>query len=112
MKSETHIIGDGCSAMMLASRADELEGHNITLVKPDGAPAAKDHMLGFWNTPGLKFASKVARASWSNWSIITDSGEYKMSSKRYAYHAMHKDCLLYTSPSARDRTRSRMPSSA
>ena len=25
---------------------------------------------------------------------------------------MHEDCLLYTSPSPRDRTRSRMPSSA
>ena len=84
MTIETHVIGDGCSAMMLASRADELQGHNITLVKPDGAPPAKDHMLGFWNTPGLRSASKVARASWSNWSIITESGEYKMSSKRYA----------------------------
>ena len=27
MTIETHIIGDGCSAMMLASRADELEKH-------------------------------------------------------------------------------------
>ena len=27
-------------------------------------------------------------------------------------NANHKDCLLYTSPSPRDRTRSRMPSSA
>ena len=53
MKSETHIIGDGCSAMMLASRADELEGHNLTVVKPDGAPP-KDQMLGFWNTPGAE----------------------------------------------------------
>ena len=26
--------------------------------------------------------------------------------------ALHTDCLLYTSPSPRDRTRSRMPSSA
>ena len=26
--------------------------------------------------------------------------------------AKHDDCLLYTSPSPRDRTRSRMPSSA
>ena len=26
--------------------------------------------------------------------------------------ALHKPCLLYTSPSPRDRTRSRMPSSA
>ena len=32
MTIETHVIGDGCSAMMLASRADELQGHNITLV--------------------------------------------------------------------------------
>ena len=59
MTIETHVIGDGCSAMMLASRADELEGHKITLVKPDGAPPAKDHMLGFWNTPGLRSHQKL-----------------------------------------------------
>ena len=94
MTIETHIIGDGCSAMMLASRADELEKHNLTLVKPHNAPAPKDHMLGFWNTPGLKFAERSSRASWSNWSIITEAGEYKMSSKRYAYHAMHKEKFL------------------
>ena len=28
------------------------------------------------------------------------------------YHFLPKNCLLYTSPSPRDRTRSRMPSSA
>ena len=28
------------------------------------------------------------------------------------YQALYDDCLLYTSPSPRDRTRSRMPSSA
>ena len=94
MKSETHIIGDGCSAMMLAARADELESHNLTVVRPDGAPASKDHMLGFWNTPGLKYAERVSRKSWSNWSIITDSGEFKMSSERHAYHVMHKTEFL------------------
>ena len=30
----------------------------------------------------------------------------------YPFHAHEHDCLLYTSPSPRDRTRSRMPSSA
>ena len=94
MTTETHVIGDGCSAMMLASRADELEGHNLTIIRPEGAPETKDHMLGFWNTPGLKFAEEVSRASWSNWSIITDSGEFKMSSEKYAYHAMHKVAYL------------------
>ena len=29
-----------------------------------------------------------------------------------SYHSWVRDCLLYTSPSPRDRTRSRMPSSA
>ena len=29
-----------------------------------------------------------------------------------SYEELSKDCLLYTSPSPRDRTRSRMPSSA
>ena len=29
-----------------------------------------------------------------------------------AHHALDRDCLLYTSPSPRDRIRSRMPSSA
>ena len=31
---------------------------------------------------------------------------------RIAYYAKSNNCLLYTSPSPRDRTRSRMPSSA
>ena len=34
------------------------------------------------------------------------------SEKTRALGALIKDCLLYTSPSPRDRTRSRMPSSA
>ena len=32
--------------------------------------------------------------------------------QNYGFHAEPKSCLLYTSPSPRDRTRSRMPSSA
>ena len=33
-------------------------------------------------------------------------------SKMTVYRLVHNGCLLYTSPSPRDRTRSRMPSSA
>ena len=39
-------------------------------------------------------------------NIISDMKQYIQLNKEY------KDCLLYTSPSPRDRTRSRMPSSA
>ena len=50
--------------------------------------------------------------------IIEKHGEFQM--YYYAHHLgadrfkreKYKDCLLYTSPSPRDRTRSRMPSSA
>ena len=41
----------------------------------------------------------------NNWSLTGDS-------IKFGTDGLLKDCLLYTSPSPRDRTRSRMPSSA
>ena len=43
---------------------------------------------------------------------ITNSNSLKVKSKLGKRSDYHMDCLLYTSPSPRDRTRSRMPSSA
>ena len=41
------------------------------------------------------------------------SGKTRVLTHRYAHLVKHHNvCLLYTSPSPRDRTRSRMPSSA
>ena len=40
----------------------------------------------------------------------SDNSDYNPKSQRKLL--LHKGCLLYTSPSPRDRTRSRMPSSA
>ena len=71
MTITTHVLGDGCAAMMLASRADELEGHTLSILSPTGAPEAKDHVLGFWGTPGLDFAAELSRHSWSTWAVIT-----------------------------------------
>ena len=51
-------------------------------------------------------------------TIATSHVEYDSTARHYAHvdcpgHADYiKNCLLYTSPSPRDRTRSRMPSSA
>ena len=42
--------------------------------------------------------------------IITDGADTVVQPTTYAFWC--KSCLLYTSPSPRDRTRSRMPSSA
>ena len=92
--SDVHVLGDGCAAMMLASRANELNGHTLSIVRPEGAPPLRDHMLGFWATPGLEFASQQARHAWPNWSIITETGEAVLSSKSHPYHVMHKTHFL------------------
>ena len=46
--------------------------------------------------------------------LICDKDYIEFNKKFFntSYHENYYDCLLYTSPSPRDRTRSRMPSSA
>lgn len=90
MGMKTHILGDGVAAMMLASRAEDLPGHELTIVHPEGAPISRDHMLGFWNTQGLDQAVESSRASWSKWAIITTADKSVMHSDKHAYHVMHK----------------------
>ena len=90
MGMKTHIIGDGVAAMMLASMADRIPQHEISILHPEGAPMARDHMLGFWNTEGLEFAVDCSRASWSKWSIVTNTKTSVMHSEKHAYHIMHK----------------------
>ena len=48
------------------------------------------------------------------WQMKTNSGNLKITitSDSYWGFGLFNSCLLYTSPSPRDRTRSRMPSSA
>ena len=54
-----------------------------------------------------------------NYDSAEDAGEWRLDKlkaaykfNKVAYPGDHAICLLYTSPSPRDRTRSRMPSSA
>ena len=90
MGMNTQILGDGVAAMMFASKAGDLPGTNVSIVHPNGAPMAKDHMLGFWNTEGLNDAVQSSRASWSKWAIITHTNKNTLHSERHAYHIMHK----------------------
>ena len=52
---------------------------------------------------------KLIADSFRNWRGMTDSGGRRI---KRALVLDQNSCLLYTSPSPRDRTRSRMPSSA
>lgn len=93
MKS-VHVLGDGCASMMFATRAKELHGHAITVIRPEAAPQPSDHMLGFWGTPEMAFAAQHARHTWPNWSIITGSAHATLTSEAHPYHAMHKLAYL------------------
>ena len=50
----------------------------------------------------------------NDWSTIFPDGNRNAAGPRFFKYILDQnlDCLLYTSPSPRDRTRSRMPSSA
>lgn len=84
------ILGDGCAALSLAARAGELPDHDITLVRPEGAPAAAEHIWGFWGGPGLETAMGLARKSWPRWTIATTDDRVVMSSSDRPYFALRR----------------------
>ena len=45
--TDIHVLGDGCAAMMLASRADELGDATLSIVRPDGAQLLGTTCLDF-----------------------------------------------------------------
>ena len=59
-------------------------------------------------------AQRPVRSSWANseWTVQVESIRGTSRLSRRPPRARSQSCLLYTSPSPRDRTRSRMPSSA
>ena len=72
-------------------------GGELERVAPDTALAARLLDDGTRHVESARSAERLGDLT----------GAYQL-----AYDALRKACLLYTSPSPRDRTRSRMPSSA
>ena len=72
---------------------------NITVQYPNGETKRTKNFLFFSRTPKVRAGSKINVGS-RPIKPVEETVEEK------------KNCLLYTSPSPRDRTRSRMPSSA
>ena len=68
------------------------------------------------NDSGVKIGSSVAEVNGEDLSIDVFRQKVEQASRRYGSNLsstqLVNTCLLYTSPSPRDRTRSRMPSSA
>ena len=96
---EINIIGGGCAAFSLARFNDLLPQYKFNLFLKDQNKPIKDHCWGFWKFKENQEAYDNSYFSWNNWAIITSNSKNIF-------------CLLYTSPSPRDATLSRMPSSA
>ena len=66
--------------------------------------------------PHIRFNSKVVSARWDEgaglWTVTTDRGESFTGRHCIMATGCLSVCLLYTSPSPRDKRQSRMPSSA
>ena len=84
---------------LLHRRYGETGEDILKLGLPDDSVIEKRllELIEFYKTPWPNANNESPQ--WNVWYVLAPSG--------YA-----KDCLLYTSPSPRDRTRSRMPSSA
>ena len=89
------------------------EGFDIGLEMSGAAPAMRD-MIDKMNNGGkialLGIAPTGFAVDWNKiiFKMLSVKGIYG----REMFETWYKICLLYTSPSPRDRTRSRMPSSA
>ena len=87
---EIRILGDGCAALSLAARANELPGHSFTLVRPHDAPAESEHIWGFWGAGSPDMASRIAFASWKRWTIVTSEGKAELKSQSRPYFALRR----------------------
>ena len=89
MSHDIEIIGDGCAALSFAARASEVNG-NVTLIKPNNAPPAKDHVWGFWSDPILQDAQTIAEQSWKKWAVITHDECAVLESETKPYNAFKR----------------------
>ena len=99
-------LGKTAEASRLFSKKDysNISYHHLASMIPNSAPAQISIKLG---TKGISTTASSACTS----SLIAIKQSYLEIASGF-HDMMVTGCLLYTSPSPRDRTRSRMPSSA
>ena len=94
------ILGAGSAGCVLANRLSANPNHKVLLIE-----AGSKDTNPWIHIPGGYFKTMLNPKT--DWCFQTEKEEY-CNNREMVYPS----CLLYTSPSPRDRTRSRMPSSA
>ena len=95
------IVGGGTAGWMTASYLAKKTDWNITVIQSEDIPIIG---VGESTLPSMyDFITELG---------LTEQDLFDHCDAVRKYTICHKDCLLYTSPSPRDATLSRMPSSA
>ena len=84
------VFGDGCAALSLAARARDLPGYSLTIYQPDSGGPEKDHIWGFWGTPHLDRAARLAFARWQKWQLVSQDRAVVMTAEARPYHALRR----------------------
>ena len=71
-----------------------------------------EKLINYFSMDNLSEIFKIKEDSLYNLNLLTKKSFEKFIDVKKRFDANLYSCLLYTSPSPRDRTRSRMPSSA
>ena len=104
------------------SRAAQIFGLDATVIMPIDAPVLKKEATAHWGATIVEYdryseqretvAERLSEEGLEACLIPPYDHPLVMAGQGTAAKELFEDCLLYTSPSPRDRTRSRMPSSA
>ena len=113
------IVFENCAHPLLQEPADHYPDQIFSLTAPSDMKSALNKILDGADdgSPGAKIRREIATL---NYAIGEQDQKTMEASAERALHVAQENnffdmlatCLLYTSPSPRDRTRSRMPSSA
>ena len=102
---------------MTATKDDSKRDYRDTLFLPKtdfpmraGLPKKEPEWLAYWNKIGL--FERLREQSKGREQYILHDGPPYANGHIHMGTALNKICLLYTSPSPRDKRQSRMPSSA
>ena len=97
---EEHILGRASATLYWAGRyLERIDATSRLLMS-----SYEDVLGGFGDDSKLRWAELL--------EVLSITDEFEETNKEASGYAISRFCLLYTSPSPRDRTRSRMPSSA
>lgn len=89
-KTPIAIIGDGCSALSLASKAASLPNHSINIFSSQNNEIKNDHVWGYWDMHWMNAVAPLTIKTWHKWIIQTSNSKTVMHSRHHPYKAVKR----------------------